>query len=93
MFDKTRVPVRQPDLAFRLFDGEAVIIDPLVGKIYMLNPVGSRIWELVDGTRTIAEIGETLSGEFEIDVEQATESAFVFCEQLLNRNLLFWQEP
>ena len=89
----TRIPIRHPDLAFRLFDGEAVIIDPNTGKIYMLNAVGSRIWELVDGARTLIEIGEALHREYEIDVEQAAESARAFCETLAERRLILWTQP
>lgn len=83
-------PRRQAGVASRLFNGEAVLIDPAQNKVRMLNPVGSRIWELADGSRTLAEIIDTLVAEFEVEPAQAAASVRAFVEELVARELLTW---
>jgi hypothetical protein len=39
--------------------------------IYTLNETASRIWELIDGQRSLAEICQQITDEFEIDPSQA----------------------
>jgi Coenzyme PQQ synthesis protein D (PqqD) len=50
-------------------DEELVLLDPEDGSYYTLDQVGMRIWELADGTRTAAEIANTLDGEFDASLE------------------------
>jgi hypothetical protein len=54
-------------------EAELVLLDPEDGSYYTLDEVGARIWELADGTRTAAQIAETLDGEFDetLDTIQA----------------------
>ena len=56
-----RIPMHHPQTAARVFSGEAVIITPAENKVRMLNTVGSRVWELADGTRTVDEIAGVLA--------------------------------
>jgi len=83
-----RIPKRHPDTAFRIFDGEAVIISPTQNMVRMLNPTGSRIWELADGSRSIAEIAAILTEEFEVRPEHAPKSARDFVLALVERDLM-----
>jgi hypothetical protein len=39
-------------------------LNPMSGQIFVTNPVGKRLMELADGTRSLEEIGEALSLEF-----------------------------
>ena len=56
-----RIPTHHPQTAARVFSGEAVIITPAENTVRMLNTVGSRVWELADGTRTVDEIAGVLA--------------------------------
>jgi len=86
-----RVPVRHSRTASRLFGGEAVIISPAEGMVRMLNPVGSRIWELADGTRTSEDIAVALTAEFAVDLDHARASVVGFLGQLAERGLIEWR--
>jgi hypothetical protein len=83
-----RIPTHHPRTAARVFSGEAVIITPAENKVRMLNTVGSRVWELADGTRTVDEIAGVLAGEFDVDLAQAQESATQFIDELAAKGLL-----
>lgn len=40
-------------------------------SVFTLSPVAVRVWEMLDGTKTAAEIAEALAGEYEVDRETA----------------------
>ncbi len=86
----TRKPTHHPQIAARVFSDEAVLIDPGRNVVRMLNPVGSRIWELADGTRTLEQIAAALVQEFAVEPDQATESVETFVDDLVSKNLLIW---
>ena len=45
-----------PDILSRILDGEAVLLDLASGTYFGLNPVGSRVWELISASKTVGEI-------------------------------------
>jgi sulfatase maturation enzyme AslB (radical SAM superfamily) len=61
-----RRPVHSPDTASRVFSGEAVVITPAENTMRMFNTVGSRIWELADGQRTMDDMFEALLDEYAV---------------------------
>ena len=85
-----RKPIHHPRTAARVFSGEAVIISPAEHMIRMLNPVGSRIWELADGTRTVDAIAAILAAEYEVDPAHARQSTQDFVADLVAKSLLSW---
>ena len=87
-----RKPNHHPRTAARVFGEEAVIISPAENMVRMLNPVGTRLWTLADGSRTVEEIAATLTEEFDVDLAHARESASAFIEDLIGRELLVWAE-
>jgi coenzyme PQQ synthesis protein D (PqqD) len=67
---------------------DEVILVPIshkVGEIdclYALNEVGARIWELLDGNRSLKEVRDSIVQEFEVSEMQAEEDLTVLIEQL-----------
>ena len=83
-------PAHHPDTASRLFDGEAVIVSPSKNMVRMLNSVGGRIWELADGSRSLAEIIEQIVQEYEVEPQEAGVSVAGFVQELVDRGMLVW---
>lgn len=82
------IVVRNPGTAWRVIQGEAVIL-ALDSKVLRgLNPVGSRVWELIDGRRSTEEIAAQLAGEFEVDVARAHDEVDAFVRDLLSKSLV-----
>lgn len=52
-------------------------------SLYTLNDVGARVYELIDGQRTIAQICDAIVDEFEVTKEQAHTDVSTFTEQLM----------
>lgn len=87
-----RKPIHHESTASRVFGSDAVIVSPRENKVRMLNAVGSRIWQLADGTHTVEEIAVTLTGEFEVDLPQARQSVAAFVDEMVDRDLMDWSE-
>ncbi|MBM4459727.1 MAG: PqqD family protein [Chloroflexi bacterium] len=85
-----RKPVHNPHTASRVFSGEAVIVSPAENMVRLLNPVGSRIWELADGAHTVEEIAAVLTEEYAIELPMARESAAQFLHDLAGKELIAW---
>jgi hypothetical protein len=46
-----------------------VLLNQQSGEYYTLDEVGSRVWELCDGTRTASEIVAAVAAEYDAPVE------------------------
>jgi hypothetical protein len=68
--------------------GDEFIMVPLrrkagdVESVYSLNEVAARIWELVDGDRSVEGIKDTLVAEFEVTAEEAENDLVELLMQL-----------
>ncbi len=82
------VAVKPSHVAYQVIEGEAVVLDIPGRTLRGLNPVGSRIYQLVDGKRTIGDITKTIMEEFECDEEGIIEDVRAFLEELREKNLV-----
>ena len=84
----TDVVAHTPGVVSRMVDGEAVLVDPKKGMVRVLNPAGARIWETIDGRRTVAELATVIAAEYGIEAARAEADTIAFCEDLVRRNVL-----
>jgi len=85
-------PKPHPQTAGRVIDGEAVLILADSSEVNVLNRVGSRIFELSDGTSTIEEIAQTIAREYEVTYEQADLDVREFILQLVDQSIIVLEE-
>jgi len=83
-----KIPLKSPSAAYQIIDAEAVIIVPSEQMVNVLNPVGSRIWDLADGRKSIAEIAQILTHEFDIPYETAIPDAIEFTSDLAAKKMM-----
>jgi len=88
MLDMERYVTRNADAAWRVFEDGAVIVSPTESVMHSLNPVGTRIWELADGTLTMNEILDVIVTEFDVTREQATADMADFASALSDKGML-----
>ena len=82
-------PKRHPTAGFRVFEGgETTIVMPDGSYIHVLNPMGTRIWELMDGVRSETEIVDLLCQEFEADRGQVVKDVREFLSSLEANRML-----
>jgi hypothetical protein len=83
-----RYPEQNPRAAWRVYEGEAVIVSPEDSTLHTLNPVGTLIWEAADGRTALDLIVGRVCEAFEVDRPTAARDAAVFVEALARRGLL-----
>lgn len=73
---------RHPHAAARNYDGKALIIVPGLGEYNILNPLGTRVWELIDGNRGMSDIVRAIVDEYDVEPEAAEADVREFIEDL-----------
>ncbi len=81
-FDK--YPRRHPQVASRVMDEQAIVVLADSGEVNVFSPVATRIWELVDGKHTLAQIVATITAEYEVAPEMARQDVQEFVQELLD---------
>jgi len=79
---------KAPATASRVIEGEAVILSLDTKILRGLNPVGSRVWELIDGQRSVDEIVGVIVQEFDVSQEAAARDVGDFVRELLAKSLV-----
>lgn len=67
--DTTVIRVTDTSLSTNI-DNETVILEKESGKYYGLNTVATYIWEMLDDSRTFAELRDALLEEYDVNRER-----------------------
>lgn len=81
-------PRRKDEVIARPGEQELMLLDVETGYYFALNEVGRRIWELCDGSATVAEIVSTVSAEYEAPPETVRGDVFELLTDLEREGLL-----
>ena len=67
---------------------EAVILNLKAGVYYGLNPVGARIWNLIQEPRTVHEIRDAILEEYDVDPDRCESDLLVLLRDLAAKELI-----
>jgi len=80
---------RHPDAAFRpVGDDGGLVVMPDRGNVVVLNPVGIKIFALLDGSHSTEQIVAALIEEFDVSEERAGADLTEFLDELQREGLL-----
>lgn len=79
---------RSNDVLVQEIGGEAVLLDLASEQYFGLNAVGTRIWELLDGERPLADIHRLLCTEFDADATAIEVDLMTLAVALLDSGLV-----
>ncbi len=68
--------------------GEAAILNIKNGVYYGLDPVGARIWNLVQEPRAVVEIQDAIASEYDVEPERCARDLSGLLEKLLAEGLI-----
>ena len=71
----------------RLHD-ELVMMDINQGKYFSLNPVATRIWDLLEDSKGIDELCRVLTNEYEIDLDQCSREVEEHLNEMVKMKLV-----
>lgn len=69
-------------------DGEKVMMNLDKGEYFMMNEVGSRIWEIISEPVNVKGIIDTLRSEYEVDEEICKDTVVEFLGRLNSADLI-----
>lgn len=79
-----KYPVPHDQVAARIIDDQAVVVLADSGEVNVFNAVGTRIWELIDGSHTLQQIAESIHSEYDVTPEQALQDVLEFAQMLFD---------
>ncbi|MGL5352973.1 MAG: lasso peptide biosynthesis PqqD family chaperone [Clostridium sp.] len=69
-------------------DGDKVMMNLDKGEYFMMNSVGSRIWDIIASPITVKEVMATLIEEYDVEEETCIASVVEFLVRLNNAELI-----
>ena len=83
-----RLQPRDQEVAAKVIEGEAILINLANGVYYSMDKVGGLIWEMIEGRHTLGEMVEAVTGRYQVNRDQAEADVQRLAEELLQENLV-----
>jgi hypothetical protein len=69
-------------------DGEAAILNLKDGVYYGLDPIGAKIWNLIQKPIILNDVVKIIGDEYDVDINRCKDDIFELVEELLNNGLV-----
>jgi len=79
-------------IIFKKVGEETVLLDFEAGVYYGLDPVGTRMWELLADGRSLEEVAAGMTAEYEVDGETLLRDLRTLIDELASRGLVALEE-
>ncbi len=76
------------DVVAREVGGETMLLDLASGTYFGLDPVGGRIWQLLEDGTSASEACEALGAEYEVTREELERDVLALLADLLEHRLI-----
>lgn len=77
-----------PDVEYVEVDGEAVVYDCASNALHLLDPIGTVLWSLLDGTTTLRTTSDELASAFDRPADAVLEDVLHFAAEMLRLDLV-----
>jgi hypothetical protein len=88
---RAKCPVLHPQVAMQSVDGLAVIVLADSGEVIVVNEVGTRVLELIDGERSAEEVAGAIESEYQVTAEEARADLEDFLQMLAGAGALSFE--
>jgi hypothetical protein len=79
---------RDEEVASKVIDGEAIIINLANGIYYSMDKVGALVWERLQAGDSLEEVITAVTGRYDIAREQAERNVRELAQELSQENLI-----
>lgn len=83
-----RLAPASAEIAAKVIDGEAIIINLTNGYYYSMDGAGALIWKAIQRCHSLSEIGETLSRRYDVSADVAVPHLRALIQQMLQEELV-----
>lgn len=73
---------RAPDTRYRRVQDEGVVIRQSTAEALVVNDLGARLLDLIDGRSSVAELLTQLEGEYDVERPRLEADVLVYLEEL-----------
>ena len=84
----TRIAKNSDLVIDRVLDSEALLIHLSSGDYFSLDSVGTRIWESIDGSKTVQDLVDLILEEYNVDRDQAVTDVVELVSKLADEGLI-----
>ena len=88
MFLRQYLKPNSGDVAAKIVDGEAILINLSNGMYYSMDSVGAFVWSLIEAGHTQDSIAEVVADQYEIARETAIQDIATLIGELTTENLV-----
>jgi hypothetical protein len=88
----TRVRPNTDDVAAKVIDGEAIIMNLSNGLYFSMDRVGSAVWEMVEAGLSVDEMTSRLDAHYDVDLDAVREDVSRLVSELLAEELVLVTE-
>ena len=85
--------VRSEAIDFTELDDSVVMMDVDEGRYYELDPVGARVWALIEFGARVGEVCDALAAEYEVAPETCREETGAFLGELSRLAVVHVRQP
>jgi hypothetical protein len=82
------VNIDEDNVVSRELEGETVILDLKTGTYFGLNPIGTRIWALIQEYRSLRRVYEEMQKEYEVSSKTLETDLLELVDQLSAKGLV-----
>ena len=83
---------RSEEVAAKVIDGEAIIINLANGVYYSMDKVGAFVWDLLQAGHTLEEVIAAVTTRYDVSREQAEANVRELVQELVQENLVVASE-
>ena len=85
--EPSQMVIRDPIMLSAEIGGEAVMMSIVNGAYFGLNPVATRIWGLIEQPKTVAELVQAITDEYDVSPEQGAADVQEFVADMIERGI------
>jgi hypothetical protein len=83
-----RLGIRRGEVAAKVIDGEAILINLTTGLYYSMGKVGGRVWSLIEQNCNTEDIAAAITTEYDVPAATAGSDVQALVTQLAAENLI-----
>lgn len=88
LHDDSYLIANEQDVAAKLTDGEAVLINLASGLYYSMDEVGGYIWSMIVHGSSVEQVADAVAARYAVPLERARHDVRMLVRQLLDEKLI-----
>jgi Coenzyme PQQ synthesis protein D (PqqD) len=84
-------PIIPSHITARQLGDETMVIDPISGAYFGLDPIGARVWQLIEEGLSFGDICDTMLDEYDVARDALQRDILELASKLLGQKLITMQ--